>query len=1065
MRFSRYASRLCAAALFATSLPATAAVLINELDADQAGTDAAEFVELYNTSATPVSLDGMVLVFFNGSATNDVSYAAFDLDGFTIAANDFFVVGASTVTGVDLDFAGATDQLQNGQDAVALYTGNASDFPTGTPATATSLVDAVVYDTADPDDAALIAILTPGQPQIDENGGNNGTGHSIQRSSDGAGGARNTSSFITAAPTPGASNGTPPPPPPTATPVAISMIQGAQHRSPLEGMTVVTRGIVSSIFELSSTNRGFYLQNPDGDGNPATSEGILVFVGGATMPVIAVGNEVTVQGVVTEFRPGGASTANLTTTELTSPMTTVETTSIFTNTLAATVIGAAGRMPPTEVVDNDTTGGNVEAPANTTFDPANDGVDFYESLEGMLVRIDNGVVVGPTNGFGEVFLLPDGGVGATGVNARGGITLNELPGGAVDYNPERIQVDDDFFRVAFGDMPAANVGDSASSVEGVVTYNFGNFEVLPTLRPTFTDGGIVREVSQVATGPDRLTIANYNVENLDINDLDGDTDVADGRFDAVADQVVNNLDSPDIIALQEVQDDSGSANDGVVVGTQTLGMLVARIAAAGGPTYTAFEIAPVNNAEGGQPGGNIRVAYLYNAARVDLVEGTVGAGGTLDATSPVIDAGGLLNLSFNPGRIDPPSPAWASTRVSLAAVFEFNGQRILTINNHWSSKGGSTPILGRTQPFINGNEDSRSAQATVVKAFVDAALGVQADAKIAVLGDLNEFTFEEPLLIVTGELAGDVVLRDLADELIANPLERYSYVFEGNTQSLDHILVSDALLEPAVATQFDAVHINSEFSDQLSDHDPDIASFLLPAGEAGCTTPGTLQLRRVQQTVLEGAGNAQINVSRVGGSCGAATVSYSTTAGSAVAGLDYTSVSGQLSWADGDTLDRVFLVPVINDELNEPLETFSVSVASATGASLGDASTGSLRIRDDDAPPQLSISADQTVVEGAQDVLTTFSLSSPSNRDVLVRFAISGTAQLLFDYRFNGSQVVRIPAGQMSVSRALHSTNQDIVDDRRPEPSETIILTITSVSAGAVLGSPASITITIQDND
>ena len=336
----------------ATPVSAQAAVLINELDSDQVSTDSAEFVELYNDAAVPMSLDGHVLVLFNGS--NDLSYAAFDLDGFTVAAEDYFVLGSGAVPNVDLLFPGATNQLQNGADAVALYQGDASDFPNGTLITTANLVDAVAYDTSDADDVGLLMLLDAGQSQVNENGGGDGTGHSIQRRPDGAGGARNTSAFVTDLPTPGASNAGAPPP--MVESRRIHEIQGEQHRSPLEGQAVQTRGIVSSIFELSAGNKGFYLQDPDGDGNDATSEGILVFVGGAAMPAIQVGDEVSVVGQVTEFRPGGNGTLNLSITEITGPQVTLESDTIFVNPLAPTVIGAAGRLAPNVIVDDDTIG-------------------------------------------------------------------------------------------------------------------------------------------------------------------------------------------------------------------------------------------------------------------------------------------------------------------------------------------------------------------------------------------------------------------------------------------------------------------------------------------------------------------------------------------------------------------------------------------------------------------------------------------------------------------------------------------------------------------------------------
>lgn len=1047
MRSTFLAAHLFAATLLIGSLPAGAAVLINELEADQTGTDNAEFVELYNDDASPVALDGLVLVFFNGST--DTAYAAFDLDGFSIAAQGYFTVGASTVPGVDQTFSGATDQLQNGQDAVALYTGNASNFPNGTAATTANLLDALVYDTDDADDAGLLVLLNAGQAQINENGSGSAVTQSIQRQPNGAGGARNTSAYVTATPTPDANNGGSPPP---AMVSRTFEIQGARHRSPMEGQSVTTRGIVTTIFPTTGSAKGFYIQDPDGDGNNTTSDGLFVFVGGAALPAIAPGSEVSVRGTVSEFRPGGASTQNLTSTQISGTSITVESTSVFINgSITPTILGAGGRTVPSDVIDDDTEGGDIEVAANTTFDPANDGVDFYESLEGMLVRVNEGLVTGPTNAFGEVFVVPDGGMGATGLNARGGITVNQTTGGEVDYNPERIQIDDDIFRAALGTMPAAKVGDTASTIDGIVTYNFGNFEVLPSLRPTFADGGLTRETAQVSTGADRLTIANFNVENLDINDNDIcngsalDNDVADGRFEAIAQQIVIHLGSPDIVALQEVQDDSGCTDDGTVVATQTLARVIDAIATAGGPTYSATEIAPVDNAEGGQPSGNIRVAYLHNASRVTLVPGTQGLGGSQAATAPVLD-NGRLALTFSPGRIDPLNAAWGATRVSLAAVFEFNGQRVLAINNHWSSKGGSAPILGRVQPFTNGNENARDAQAGVVNTFVNAALAAQSNAKVAVLGDLNEFTFNAPLLTLTGADSGNGVLTDLADTLIADPAARYSYVFEGNAQALDHILVSDALLAPEVAVQFDAVHINSEFPDQLSDHDPDIASFRLPP----VCGAGTVQFRRPSITVQEGIGTLQVQVTRTDGSCGSASASYAVTAGTANAGADFIASTGTLTWSDGEVADKFISVVVVDDTTNELRETVLLDLTGVGGATLGGNSGATLRINDNDPLSRLSLSPDQSLPEGTADAFIVFSLDRPSGRDVVVKLAVEGTATRNEDYRLNTGLNVRIPAGETSVTKVLHATQADLVSDLAAEPSETVGFVVTGLT-GATL--------------
>src|SRR5262249_8308871 len=203
--------------------PGAANVVINEVDADTPGADSAEFVELYDGGVGNTALDGLVVVFYNGG--DDKVYAVFDLDGYTTNANGYFTLGNPGVPGVDLVFdPGPNGLLQNGPDAVALYVGHASDFPIGAGVTTANLQDAMVYDTADPDDAGLLVLLTPDQPQVNENGGGSGTTQSSQRCPNGSGGARNTSMYQQGTPTPGAANSCVPPPPPNNSPVVISQV-------------------------------------------------------------------------------------------------------------------------------------------------------------------------------------------------------------------------------------------------------------------------------------------------------------------------------------------------------------------------------------------------------------------------------------------------------------------------------------------------------------------------------------------------------------------------------------------------------------------------------------------------------------------------------------------------------------------------------------------------------------------------------------------------------------------------------------------------------------------------
>ena len=168
--------------LFIVSVSYSQAVVINELDCDTPGIDYGEFVEL--KSATPnFPLDGYVLVFFNGSNSGeDRSYFALDLDGAVTDVNGLLLIGSDTVTPYPQVLIGE-NLIQNGPDAIAIYQGNDYDFPEGTLATTTNLVDALVYDTSDADDTALMDLLGVTE-QINEGPGNNT--NSIQRNNDGS---------------------------------------------------------------------------------------------------------------------------------------------------------------------------------------------------------------------------------------------------------------------------------------------------------------------------------------------------------------------------------------------------------------------------------------------------------------------------------------------------------------------------------------------------------------------------------------------------------------------------------------------------------------------------------------------------------------------------------------------------------------------------------------------------------------------------------------------------------------------------------------------------------------
>jgi uncharacterized protein len=578
-----------------------------------------------------------------------------------------------------------------------------------------------------------------------------------------------------------------------STPSFIHEIQGAAHISPKSGQQVSSvPGIV-----IAKTTNGFWMQDPNPDANDATSEGIFVFTSSA--PTVNVGDSVSVNARVQEFRPGGASTGNLTTTELASPSVSVLSTG---NPLPApTVIGTGGRIPPDAIIDNDSTG---NAETSGVFDPAQDGLDFYESLEGMRVQLNNAVAVGPTEtDFGETPVIGDDGANASVRTYRGGLLLRPDDG-----NPERITLDD-----VLTPLPNVNVGDHYSApIVGVMDYNFGNpFLNVTTAGLTAIHNGVQRETTADVT-PGELAVSTFNFENLAFTN-------PQSKFDSLADLVVNNLRSPDVLAGEEVQDNNGATNDGVVDASQTLQRLVDAIAAKGGPTYAWREIDPVDDQDGGEPGGNIRQVIMFRTDRGISFVDRPGGGST--TPNSVVGTGAGTQLQFSPGRIAPADSAWNASRKPLAAELTYQGRKLFLIVNHFNSKGGDDPLRGRFQPPVQVSATQRHQQATLVANFVSQIGNADPSSNVIVLGDLNDFEFSETVQILKG--AG---LHDLMETLPLN--ERYSYEFEGNAQVLDHIMVSGALFSrPSLV--FDPVHVNAEFFDQVSDHDPSVMRVKLNA--------------------------------------------------------------------------------------------------------------------------------------------------------------------------------------------------------------------------------------------
>ncbi|MGN9792941.1 endonuclease/exonuclease/phosphatase family protein [Streptomyces sp. OZ13] len=572
--------------------------------------------------------------------------------------------------------------------------------------------------------------------------------------------------------------------------VRIHDIQGSTRISPLEGKQVAdVPGIVTGVRTYGS--RGFWFQDPEADGDAATSEGVFVFTSSA--PKVAVGDRVTVSGTVTEYVPGGASSGNQSLTEITKPTVTVVSSG---HEVPAPVTVSAWSVPSEYAPQGDPAAdGSING---LPLAPRTYALDYYESLEGTNVRVGTSRVVGATDPHAELWVTVKPWEND---NRRGGTVY----GSYESQNTGRLQIQS-LIPLAQQPFPKANVGDVlAGTTEGPLDFNqYGGYTLTARTLGTVEDHGLTRE----RTRPQRngeLAVATYNVENLDPSD-------PQEKFDALAKAVVENLASPDILALEEIQDDTGATNDGTVSAARTVKKFTDAIAAAGGPAYEWRSVDPVNNEDGGQPGGNIRQVFLFNPERVSFTDR---AGGDATTATGVVREHGRAALTLSPGRIDPANDAWDDSRKPLAGEFTFRGRTVFVVANHFGSKGGDESLVSHHQPPNRSSEAQRLKQAQAVNAFVKDVLDADHKADVVVLGDINDFEFSETTKALTDGGALYPAIKSLPRS------ERYSYVYQGNSQVLDQILTSPSIRD----FSYDSVHINAEFSDQNSDHDPQVLRF------------------------------------------------------------------------------------------------------------------------------------------------------------------------------------------------------------------------------------------------
>lgn len=790
-----------------------------------------------------------------------------------------------------------------------------------------------------------------------------------------------------------------PPPPPF---VAIHAIQGTGTSSPHAGETLRTSGIVTG----HKTN-GFFLQTADGadDGDPASSQGVFVFTSSPPPAAAAVGNSVEVTGTVAEFVPG-ADPFQPPLTELT----------------FATVTFLSGGNPlPTPVVltASDT------SPTGT--------LEQLERFEGMRVQVHSLTVVAPTTGFVNEPTDTGGSNGVfqgviTGVarpfREAGHPSLDPLPAGApccvprFDENPERLRVDSD------GLVGAAQLNVSAGAVLGPIVgpldFGFRTYTILP-------DPGTAPAVPAVsvtpvsAPGADQFTVGSANLQRFfdTVNDAGTDDPVVtaaafEKRLGKASLFVRDVLRYPDILGVVEVEN---------LTTLQTLATRINSDAGAANPNYVAY-------LEEGNDIGGIDSGFLVKSARVSVLEVTQ-EGKDATFVNPTTGANDLLNDR-------PPLVLEAEVTSGPGAVFP-----VTVIVNHLRSLNDvADPVAG---PRVRAK---RAAQAEFLANLIQERQAADHDEPIISVGDYNAFQISDGLVDSIGTIKGtptdadhvvtsspDLVTPDLVNLVDTVPADqRYSYVFDGNAQVLDHVIVTANLVPLVDKLQYSRGNADSpetarnaaDSAARLSDHDAPVAYFNFPVPQA-------------TQTTVTSAPNP---------SAFGTAVTFTATVQSGGGPV----TQGTVTFTDGDvplfgpaTPDAAGQVTFVTSGLGVGAHLVTATYSGQSGTHPLEPSSGHVTHL---VQPGLSID-DVTVGEGTFAIPSatfTVTLSPASDQPVTVTFATAdGTATAWRDYIGRPPTTLTFPAGVTT-----RTIRVSILGDFFHEADETFFVNLSN-SAGAVI--------------
>ena len=506
----------------------------------------------------------------------------------------------------------------------------------------------------------------------------------------------------------------------------ISSIQGSGATSTMVGSTVVTGGVVTKV-----NNNGFFLQDPVGDGNPLTSDGIFVFT--STAPTVSAGQKIQLSAQVAEFNTGSTDAGARTVTQLTSPA-------------AITVLGSGFSVAPVPVTLPVAVAGALERYEGmlvTIAGPLTVAQNFFQGRYGQLTLAAGGRLETPTNRHRPGPLA----AALADENARRTILLDD---GSSNQNPNPIPY------LASG----ARAGDTVGAITGVIDYGLatnnnpglGLYKIHPVAAPAFGLGN-PRTAAPDAVGGN-VKVASFNVLNY-FTTFAGATDRGADNAAEFARQQTKIVEAmaainADVLGLMEIQNNGNTAAQNLV------NALNARM---GAGTYATTAL-PGNTGDDA-----IRVAMVYKPARLSLV------GAAASDTNAV------------------------NNRPTLAQTFRLaNGEKFAVFVNHLKSKGScpSPSDADYAGNFDSGDGQGcwnllRTQQAQRLRSFVASHLaGSDTAATDALLiGDMNAYGQEDPIIALTSSGYADQVLR-------FNPFG-YSYVFDGGAGRLDHAIANTAL--------------------------------------------------------------------------------------------------------------------------------------------------------------------------------------------------------------------------------------------------------------------------------